>query len=226
MKKLIIIIMLSTFSMICMSQDFVFDKKTQRMNVPIVKNGTQWEIGSSCVRIILQDDNQITDTIFTSIGCSQYQLEITEEYADLKIFLWPLNFFYTDCALEDDVRPEKKDCDLLIHYVFRNNSITAEVRWNTEKYFNANNYSSIAFDSFDNDYLTSVFSLIQHGKTINEIIDSLSLDNQKRQSNADDYMYRNDVLISLLPLNNKTFSTSDIYILTNSFDSIHKKYTR
>lgn len=213
-------------SKVCMSQDFVFNQSKQRMDVPAIKHGIQWEIGSSSLRVILQSDDQKTDTIFNSIGCSQYHLEITEEYTDLKIYLWPLYQYNADCALEEEKRPLKEDGDLLVHYFFRDNSITAEVKWNFEKYSNDSIYSSIAFDSFDYDFLASVFSLIQQGKTVSEIIDSLLIENRRRQSNDMGIMYRNDVLINLLPLNNRTLSSLDIYVLRDCFEMIHKKYTR
>lgn len=223
MKKWIIIVIVLMISKICLSQDIVINQKMQRMNVPVVNYATQWEIGSSCLRVILQNNNQKVDTIFTSIGCSQYQIEVTEEYTDLKIYLWPLYFYYSDCALEDDIRPEKKDGDLLVHYIFSKNTILVEVKWNVEKFITDNVYSSI---DFDYDYLSSVFSLIRQGKSIQEIIELLLIDNQNRKSDENEIMYRNDVLINLLPLNNKTLSSSDIYILTECINRIHKKYNR
>lgn len=225
MKRLIIIVVLSMISNLCKSQDFVFDQKMHRMNIPIVKSGTQWEIGSCCLRVILQNDNQKADTIFNSIGCSQYKLEVTEESADLKIYLWPFYFYNTDCALEDDIRPEKDEYDLLIHYSFYKKNITVNIKWNIEKYTNDSIYSSIAFDSFDFNYLSSVFSLIQQGQQ-DDVIDSLLSKNEEKESDNIEFMYRNDVLINLLPLNNKTLTSSDIYILKDCFGRLHKKYTR
>ncbi len=226
MKKLIIIIVLLIVSKICMSQDFIFDQKNKTMNIPPLDPTAHWEIGSSSLRVILLDDNQKADTIFTSLGCSQYLLEATEEYIDLQIYIWPFYFYRTDCALEDSDRPEKKDGDLLIRYLFRSDSITAEIKWNVEKHTDDSIYSSISYDDFGYKYLTSVFSLIQQGKTVEEIIDSLLIDNQKRKSDEFETMYRNDVLINLLPLNNRILSSSEIYILTKCLDRIHKKYKR
>ena len=226
MKRMNFFFALLMITKVCLSQDLVFDQSSRRINVPIANNGTQWEIGSSCLLVILQKDNQKADTIFNSIGCSQYHVEVTEEYTDLKIYLWPFYFYRTDCALEDDTRPDTKDGDLLIHYIFFNGLITVEVKWNVEKYTTDSVYSSIDFDSFNFEYLYSVFSLIRQGKSIQEIIDLLSIDNQKRQSNENEIMYRNDVMINLLPLNNKTFSSSDIYVLTECLNRIHKKYNR
>lgn len=226
MKRLIFFVVFLMITRVCHSQDFVFDQSGRKINVPVANTGTQWEIGSSCLRVILLKDNQKADTIFNSIGCSQYHIEVAEEYTDLKIYLWPFYFYRADCALEDDTRPDTRDGDLLIHYIFFNGLITVEVKWNVEKYTTDSVYSSIDFDSFNFEYLYSVFSLIRQGKSIQEIIDLLSIDNQKRQSNENEIMYRNDVMINLLPLNNKTLSSSDIYVLTECLNRIHKKYNR
>lgn len=221
MKQLFFVVLV-LIEGICHSQDFVFDVTNNTLKCPYSDMASQWEIGSSEINIILQTKDDFRDTIFLSIGCSQYLVEICEDSTNLIIYCWPFTLYETDCAVEDSHRPNKNSSDFKVVFCFYWNRVVARLQWNLDKYS-----SNEVFDSdLDYSFMTSIFKMMEQGFSIQDII--LKLESQEKELDiiSVENLYRNDVVKKLLPLHNMSFDDSTMRCLTDSFKYLRNEYNR
>ena len=150
MNKLVLLV-LSFFSIaVVYPQTFVFNVLQRNLTIPVYFQESKGEVGLSNISLVAYNGNKY-DTVFQSIGCSQYLLTSNEDSIVLRIFCYPFYEYDTDCALEDQDVPEPTEADLCFKITLKNSQINAFVQWNLNMYKPIYSEDSISNVLYSND---------------------------------------------------------------------------